>query len=164
MRLLFSLFFLAGCASHTSWKYDTLAKESDSIGSARLLYSDPKSSSSIRFEMTRIGYQTTAYLNLIQHRLSQDSKVAVSLYYENEIYEEEVPVLEGKMRLRLSQEMTERLIQALREGKQVKITADGFQETLQSESFNPLYQRLVKNGSFLQNILKGPLEWINLNN
>lgn len=152
---------MASCAAPVSWKYDALDAGSAQFDCARLQYLDPRSSSPLRFELSRIGYEIGAYLNLVQYRLSPHSSILVQLKYGDETYEEKIPVLEGKMRLRLSQEMTERLVAALQEGKQVKIAADGFEETLQSESFNPLYQRLVKNSQFLQNILKGSTEWTN---
>ena len=157
MRRLSFLFVLLafGCANPTLWKFDALETGLAEFDSARLLYSDPKSASPLRFEIDRIGYEIVAYLNLAQYKLTQGPSVVVSLKIGDEVYEEELPILEGRMRLRLSQTMTRKLVLALQEGKSVKFSTDGFEETLQCDNFTPLYQKLVKNTEFLQNILQG---------
>jgi hypothetical protein len=105
--------------------------------------------------MTRIGHETAAYLHLSQYRLTAAPSLLVTLKTENETYEEEVPLFEGRMRLRLPLEITLPLIAALENGENPTLSVDGFQETLMAQDFDPLYQKLVENTPFLQNILRG---------
>ena len=118
-KTLLLLLATSSCTTTGAWRYDALGAANEQFDCARLVYADPKSASPLRFEMSRIGYEIGAYLNLVQYRLSGDSTILVTLKYGDEIYKEEVPLLEGKMRLRLSSEMTSRLVLALQEGKKV---------------------------------------------
>lgn len=155
-RLVFFFLFAAGCTSRVSpWKFDLLDAGLAEYNCAKLTYSDEKNSSPLRFEMTRIGYEMASYIYIIQYKLGDGASIKVGLQDEDELYEEETPLLEGRMRLRLSKTMTDKLVTALQEGRRVKLVLDGFEQTLESENFLPLYQRLVKNSEFLQNIIQG---------
>ena len=72
--------------------------------------------------------------------------------------EETLPLLEGNMRLRCSSQLTERLIVALQEGKEVIILVDGFEERLNPAHFLRAYKKLQAKETFLKNLpLKGLL-------
>ena len=68
-----------------------------------------------------------------------------------------VSVNEGAMRVRLSLEITERLIQALQDGQEVSILIDGFEEKLDPTQFASSFAKFVGKGHFFQNFFKGPL-------
>lgn len=133
------LFFLTACASPSLWQLDSVPLYT------RLLYHDPTSPSPLRFELIQHGEEITAYLNLTQHRLSACPSLPLKLLIRDEVYEEEHPLLEGRMRLRLSSQLTNKLIEALQNGTSVTLSLDGFEETLRSESFTGFYQQLMRN-------------------
>ncbi|MBI3508759.1 MAG: hypothetical protein HY069_03925 [Chlamydiia bacterium] len=102
--------------------------------------------------MTRFGDEIEAYVSLTQFRFSETPTLRVKLSSGEE---ESLPVLQGRMRLRLSPTLTQRLITQLQEGHEVKISVDSFDKTLTPQDFLPLYLKLVKNTPLVQNTSKG---------
>jgi hypothetical protein len=61
------------------------------------------------------------------------------------------------MRLKLSAELTERILSALQKGQQVAIVADAFKETIEPDSFQTAFAKFLK-GTEPLNFIKGPLQ------
>ncbi len=59
------------------------------------------------------------------------------------------------MRIKLDQETTQKLIQALQEGLSVGILVDGFEEKLDPKDFPSSFSKFIEGG--FQNFLQGPL-------
>ncbi len=159
----FCLFLAAaGCSSPNYWKLDAIAAGNRSFDSSRLCYSDPNSDSPLVFEILKVGDQIDSFLNLNQFHWGSDSKnlstIKGTFLIGEERFEEEIPLREGRMRLRLSSEMTERMILALHEGKKVSILIDGFEETLDPNQFPRTYEQFLGKKALFQSILKGPFE------
>lgn len=162
---LFFLFVLCSCANQNRWELDAIAGN-QTFDSSRIRYSNPQNPSPLAFELIRIGDRIEAFLNLSRYRLSPSpedpSSVKTILSIEGERYEESVPLLEGRMRIRLSNETAERIILALQDGKKVSILIDDFEETLEPNEFSRTYNKflgnqLLGNGFRLENLFKGPL-------
>lgn len=156
MRLFFllsSLLLCVGCANPNYWQLDTV--DAKIGGCSRLNFKNPESTSPLRFEISRVNDDVTAYINLAQYRLSPGSSITIQLIDGEQIYEEETPLLEGRMRLRLSPDLLKTVVSILQEGRPVKFSIDGFEETLKSDQFTPSFLKLVKNSPFVQNILQG---------
>jgi hypothetical protein len=156
-------FLLAGCVNTSPWRLDAIATGNQAFDSARLVYRDPASSSPIRLEYLRIGTAVELFLNLNQFTIDPSpddrSSAQVRLTIGDESpFEEKVPLLEGNMRLRFSEETASRITRALQEGKKVAILVDGFEEIFQPEWFSKRFEQLTGNSIFFQNPLKGPIQ------
>ncbi len=159
MKWLF-LLLLAGCTlSSPLWRIDTLSTGDASFDIARLRYTSPQNAPPLTFELLRMGEEVAAYLSLTRFRFTptEEGLLNVRLRIDQQSWDELVPLHEGKMRVRLSPETTQRLILALQEGKEVGILVDDFEETLDPRQFAPSLNQFLGNGSFLQRILRGPL-------
>lgn len=163
MRLLPLLLLLSSCThSPSHWQLDAIAAGDSAYDSARLRSLNPNADSPLTFELLKMGNQIEAFLSLTHFQLTPDketpSLTTVSFFIENENFTEQVPLLEGRMRIRLSLETTERVTQALQEGKKVSILLGSFEKTLDPEQFSQVFARFKGSLPFLQNFLKGPLQ------
>lgn len=148
MRFFF-LLLLAGCTASGPWRWEPLTS---GLTECARLCSPSNPSSPLSFELTRFGDEIEAYVSLTQFRFSETPTLRVKLSSGEE---ESLPVLQGRMRLRLSPTLTQRLITQLQEGHEVKISVDSFDKTLTPQDFLPLYLKLVKNTPLVQNTSKG---------
>lgn len=122
--------------------------------SSRLRY---LSDSPITFEMLRAGNEIEAFLSLTRFRMKQDGKVKVLFTTPSRSFEDLATIHEGRMRLRLSLEATEKLIQALQDGEKVAIVLDGFEQTLEPGRFSNSFAQFLGERSFYETLLRGTL-------
>ena len=152
---------LAGCAGTQSWRLDAIEAGDKAFNYTKLIYIDPKSAP-LNFEIICQDTLVEAFLYLTKHKLTPPQEhpqsIDVEFTIDDQRFCESVPLLEGRMRLRLPQELAERLILALQEGKKIDILLDGFQQRLNPECFPKLYAKLVKPTDQLTNRLKGLFE------
>ncbi len=136
----FLLFFVcSGCSPSTLWKLDTIATGNGAFDSTRLTYFNPISSP-LQFEMICMETGIESFLNLTKYKfLPGKNGIKAQLQINGEITEEMIPVLEGKMRVRLSNMLTQSLIEALKKGQEVSIFIDGFEQHLMPDPFLKLY-------------------------
>jgi len=155
------LFLAAGCSTSNLWRLDAISAGDAAFDSTRLRFSNPDSDSPVTFEMIKVGDQIESFLNLNQFRWGSEkngTSVKGTFVIGEERFDEDLPLREGRMRLRLSSEMTERVILALQDGKKVSILIDGFEETLDPQQFARTYGRFLGKKALFQKILKGPFE------
>lgn len=158
---------LLACMSCTAtvgpWKFESIAAGNPDFNSARLVYFDPDSEAPFRLEFLRTGVAVDLFLSLSRYTIAPSSldpsSASVRFTIGDEVaFDESVPLLEGRMRLRFPHETTERITNGLQEGKKVTILVDGFEETLQPEFFSKLYEKLTGSAAFIRNPFKGILE------
>jgi hypothetical protein len=157
---LLVLLLLGGCASSPDfWHADAIATGNALYDSSRLIYDSPHSH--LKLEFLKTGKDTAAYLFLDQFRFtpqSPDSRsTEVTFTIGETVLQESIYLREGRMRLKLSTELTERIIFALQEGKQVAIVANELKETIDPGSFQTAFAKFLK-GSEPLNFIKGPFE------
>lgn len=157
-RFIFLTVFgiFCGCSNASPWRVDSISAGDTCFNSTRLRYTSSETYPSITFEMLKIGNEVDAFLSLTRFRLSPDC-TRLLLTIKGIAYEEAIIPHEGLMRVRLPQAATQRLIQALQEGDQVSILLDGFEENLDPNQFSSSFAKFLGEGTFFQNLLKGPL-------
>lgn len=106
--------------------------------------------------MFKFGDEIETFLSLTKFRLSPDCSTLI-VTIQGVSYEEAITPHEGLMRVRLSPDTANLLIQALQRGEQVSILIDGFEETLDPDQFSRTFSKFVGSGHFFQNFLQGPL-------
>ena len=95
------------------------------------------------FEMVKVGGVIEAFLSLHRFRFTSGENAKIIFTLGEESFEAQVRVHEGGMRLRLSDETTERLIQALQEGVKVAILVEDFEEVLDPEHFSTTFAQFI---------------------
>lgn len=123
------------------WKLESISTGDRVFDAARLTYST--NDSPLRFEIVQQETGNAAFLSLMKFKFTPSQDLAIEYSINGERFEETVPLLEGKMRLRIPQETTERIIQALQDGQEVVIIVDGFERHLDSECFLGQYKKLT---------------------
>ncbi len=154
---LIALVLLSGCAFHnsqSSWLVDGIEAGVKEFDSKRLRHISSNPDASLAYEMVKIGNETCAYLQLSQYKLkpTADQQVDALFLIGGDAFEESLLVHEGRMRIRLSPEIAERITLALQDGIKVSILVDGFEETLQPDQFAEAYNQFLGKGSFLQTL------------
>lgn len=151
------LLLLAGCGKGSPWHCETISAASRQFDSSRLTYKTP--SSHLGLELLKTGEKVSAFLFLDQHHFSAGNDLAkIILKIEDEEITEILPVRKGGMRILLSNEITEKLILGLQEGKVAVILGGGFQETIDPAAFDAAYSKFMKGQSPFSTLLKDPLE------
>lgn len=127
--------------------------------SSRLTYYSPLSHLSLEF--LKIGRETASYLFLRQFKFiptstdAQLTEVAFTIG-ETEVLES-LLLREGRMRLKLSPEVTRQMILGLQEGKQITIVASGIKEIIHPASFEKAFAKFLRGDEPL-NFIRGPFE------
>ena len=152
------LLLLASCTANSPWKLDAIATGHAAFDSARLLYLGEAGKDPLRLEFLRTQEEIACFLSLTQFSFHAPKTLQAEFRTENGSFKEFLPLLEGKMRLRLSNEATEFLIRSLKDGDEVVILVDGFEKTFRPDGFPKVYDQWLKNSLFLINPLKGPIE------
>lgn len=123
------LFAFWGCSSPSSWVLSSLASGDLAFDFTRARFISLTAHPILSFEIVKGSEQSEAFISLNRFRFQTDP-ILVELTIGEETFSEEVPVHEGAMRLKLPPESTNRIIQALQEGREVAILVDDFVEKL----------------------------------
>lgn len=160
--IFFLVIILCSCTPTTSWKLEKIVSGQEDFDIARLIYAQPQIDSPLQLEITRIGSQIEMYLNLTRSRFTpsfQEKNLYVTGIFTigEERIEDKIPLLEGKMRLKIPSSLKASCIRALQEGKKIDILVDDFKQTIFPEQFEKLYSQLQSPFLFFQIPIKGPL-------
>ena len=148
-----ALTLTSGCASAPLWRVDGLE---GALLSSRLRYVSPERSSPIVFEMFLQNGHIASFLHLTRFHWSQNSSLDATFQFGSKTGKETLPVLEGGMRIRLSDALTQELISTLQEGEEVVILIDGMEKRLLPEAFSSHFEQFTNAGFSLKKFLKGP--------
>ncbi len=154
------LFTAGGCSNTPDfWHTDAISTGNPHYDSSRLIYDSPLSH--LKLEFLKTEKNTTAYLFLDQFRFTPNSpgsrSTEVFFTIGETILKESIYLREGRMRLKLSPELTEQIIFSLQEEKEIAIVANELKETIDPSSFQMAFAKFLK-GSEPLNFIKGPLE------
>jgi len=146
--------YLNGCTAPGLWQCDSMITGHPIFNSIKLTYSDPLSSP-LQFELIRTHTSTESFLNLTKYQFNPSLiEINAQFTIDEEVCEAKLPILEGKMRLKLSSELTKQLVNALKNKKEVIIMVDGFVQNVRSDQFPYLYEQFDAKPSFLSKPLK----------
>lgn len=159
-RILFSLLFLLSCTKGTSpWQIDSIATGDARFNTVKLIH---KEDSPLNLELVRTQENIYAFLYLNQFKFHPSSQnpaaIKVKIELENQSFEELLPLLKGKMKVKISPKMTQKIISSLKDGQKVVILIDGFEKRIDEKSFPKIYDQWMGKSLFLQNSIKGPIE------
>ncbi len=163
MRYFLLLLLFTACTHKTYWTLDAIAAGDARYDSVRLKYQNQENFSPLRIEFLKMGETIDLILSLTQYSITptQDNPPSVLVRFaigNNPPFEEMIPLCVGHMRLRLSQETTEKITKALQEGNKVDILIDDIVETIQSDRFAESYKKFMGKDTFFKNFFIGPFQ------
>lgn len=129
MRRFFLFFAFLGCSHSSSWVVNSITSGDLAFDFTRARFLSHTAHSILSFEIVKGKEPAESFISLNRFRFQTDP-VLVEMTIGDETFSEEIHVHEGAMRLKLSSLSTNRIIQALQEGKEVVILVDGFLEKL----------------------------------
>lgn len=113
---------LTGC-TRGPWLVDAIATGNAAFDSSRYQFA---SHSPLSLEITQFGDAMSAILSLKNFRIKEE-KTLVAFAIGEEKIERELDVHEGKMRIKVPEEILDEMIRGLESGKEVQIVVDGFE-------------------------------------
>lgn len=137
-----SLFLLLwGCAQESSWAFQAIPTTDDFYFTK--LISKDSDFSSLELEFFSNTDKIDAFLSLKTGSISGSIKT-LSIYTDDKKIDETAFVLKGGMKLKLSDQATQFIIESLLEGKKIDILLDGFSKRLEPDQFAKNYLKLEK--------------------
>lgn len=150
--LLGVLIATAACTSKSHWKHSQIDGGSSQYSSSRLSYGVPNTHNTLQMEIIHRKHHYKGYL-FVQGRAIPESKdhpqqalISVQIGEEKESYL--VTRYAGGQRLALSEELLQKILQALKIDQEVTIQASGYTTTLDPTGFSSLYKKWEKNPYF----------------
>lgn len=151
-KYLCLLGIICACSAPSSWAVNAIESENEAFDFSRLRYLSTQAHPPVLFEMIKMGDRIESFISLTRFRFTSRDQIKILFTIGEESFEDSVPVLEGAMRVKLTLQTTEKLIQALQDGHKIVILVDGFEETLDPDRFPSSFSKFVKEGRFFQNI------------
>lgn len=162
MRALYFilLLFLTGC-HHSPWQHTSIRNGNDRYDMTKLTYLPSNEINGLELEMTRLGKEIHAYINVHHFELpkNENDKHATTLIISTNCSTRSfvIPLLEGGQRARLTDTCFEYLLQNLKLKPSVTLFSGHFSETLDASNFECHYDALLRKPSVIQ-----PRSMINL--
>ena len=103
---------------------------------SRIRYISNQAHAPFLFEIHKVTDRLECFLSLNRFRLKESPEVKVTFRFNEREIVIQIPVHEGGMRLRLPEEITNLLIEALQDGHKIGILLDDFEETLDPSQFS----------------------------
>jgi hypothetical protein len=122
-------------------------------GASRLIYDNPQSH--LKLELLKLGDEVVGFVYTDQG-LFASGEVIVTI--DGEEVRESILLRKGGMRARLGGELTGKLINALKNQKEVVIVMSGFKEHVSPDSFEVAFGQFSSGDSWLNQSIRGPLE------
>ncbi len=157
LSLLASTLLCYSCTSSTPdpfWECQHVSNDS------RLIYSNPDNH--LKLQFLKVNGEIASLIYIDQHRFTPSelnpNLTELILTIDGVETKEYVPIRLGSMRIKLSSELSLKLINGLKNQKEVAIMTSGFKEQFPTQTFEKEYGQFSKGGSWLLQSIKGPLE------
>ncbi len=151
--LLLSVLFIASC-HRSPWQHAFIRNGNDRYDLAKLIYPPSSDTQGIELEITRLGQEIQAYINVRHFKLpknendAQTTTVVISTHSATKAFV--IPLLEGGERARLTAACLEYLIQNLELKTAVTLSSGHFSETVDASNFNLHYDAFMRKPSVIQ--------------
>lgn len=156
MKILFCLLLLLLTTSchHSTWQHTSIRNGNDRYDMAKLTYPSSNETNGIELEMTRLGKEIHAYINVhcFELPMNENDKHATTLTISTNCATRTfvIPLLEGGQRARLTDTCLEYLLQNLELKPSVTLSSGHFSETLDASNFERHYDALLRKPSVIQ--------------
>ncbi|MES2199308.1 MAG: hypothetical protein V4489_03990 [Chlamydiota bacterium] len=150
--LLGVLLISTACAPKSHWKHSQIDGSSSQHDSSRLSYKTPNTHNTLQMEIIHRKKSCKGYL-FVQGRVIPESKdhpkqALISMQIAGETTSYLVPRYEGGHRLSLPEDLLQKILQTLEEGKEVTLLTSGYLTTLDPKGFSSIHEKWKKNSYF----------------
>lgn len=135
------LSILLACSSHSPWQLDSLASGNKEFNTKKLEFKTTHRLDGINVEFLRVGEHLIGYLSTSGRQFQSNHAL---FEVGSEKIELELEVREGRMRAKLPQNLTLKMIEALQAGESVVMMVGGLEQHLSPEQFANFYNQLRK--------------------
>jgi hypothetical protein len=146
MILVILLFVLAGCAKTDNWAVDRIQAGDKQFDSAKLSFPTQDIVNGVDLELLCIQGKIRSYLQVHSQTIPPyqgDPKAAlVLLQVGDETFAGIAFRHEGGQRVRLSENLQDRIISALKENKSVTIRLEGYKTVVSSQEFGKHFEEI----------------------
>ena len=147
------LFLLVGC-HHDPWKNTSIYSSSSQYTLARLSYPPSNPNKGIELEMTRLGEEVYAYVNVYQYTFppkdSQLDKTTLTIHTEETAETFVLPLMEGGQRVRLTDPCLHHLLLSLSTHSTITLSSGHFSQVINTKNFKNHYKALLHKPSFIR--------------
>lgn len=151
---------LTACASSNNWRHGHVNSGTSDFSSSRLSYTNPNPSQGMDLEIIRTNKASRGYLAVHSHPIlpyeKDPKKALVSLQIEHESFSCIASRHEGGHRVLLPEEIVQKIILSLMNGKEVLIETSGYKAQISPEGFSDHYLKF-QNPSNMKNLIKMPI-------
>ncbi|HSW73181.1 MAG TPA: hypothetical protein VLG44_07250 [Chlamydiales bacterium] len=137
IKRLAIVFLFASCSSVKSdWSYQKMPASRSEFASKKLTCKGKNKFHGLEFELLHYQDKTKGYINIFSQKVpSHEGLASIALQIEEMAYEELVPLLKGEQKLLLSDKIIDLIVTALKEGKKVKVSLEGYEDVLEPQDF-----------------------------
>lgn len=140
------LFFFA-CSKQSHWTFDQIHSEREEFRSTKLTYHSHDPVNGIEIQFLKTEEHLNVYLNIhsipIAPYQKDPKKALLTLEIENQTIRSLAYRLAGGQRFLLSEEITQTLIEALKNKKEVTVSLIGYRTLLKPEDFAHKFEQLL---------------------
>jgi hypothetical protein len=155
--LLFFLGFCLGCSPQSKWQLTSIPTGQKNFDSARLSYLTADSLAGLNLDFYYSNGSISSFLSTSGRQICDDRSAKALIQFQSETIEIPLDLHEGRMRIRLPDELSAKVIFALQNGEIVTISMGSTKQIFQPEEFGPLFQQFKKRKMNLLNSFQGNL-------
>ena len=134
------LFLAFSCAKQNPWKLDTIQSHNKQYCSSRLVYQN----NDVRLTLLHNQDKNFAYLDFLSSTYFNPDDIQINLNIDQTSLLVTGKLLEGKQRLCLDPKALNAILTALQENKEINLSIDDYELTINSENFSKKYSHLIK--------------------
>jgi hypothetical protein len=148
-----ALFLFSGCSSSSSWELSAIASEQKQFDSARLRYLPENQFTEMNLELIYSNGGITGYLVGDRQFTNDETKALISIGSEKL----SVPLAmhAGRMRARLPDEITLKVVCALQKNQALTINVGALQQQIEPEKFSDRFNQLIHKKNISLNAFQG---------
>jgi len=143
------------CSRQSNWELSSIPTGQQDFDSARLSYLSTDRLAGMNLDFFCSNGNITAYLSTSGRPISAEESVKVLVRFQSETFEIPISLHEGKMKVRLPDELTAKTALALQDGEPVTIMIGSTMQTFQPEQFSTLFQKLSKKNNNIFDYFQG---------
>ena len=152
--LIFLLFVLinVSCSNPSNWSIDYIHSDSPS---SRLKYYAKTPYSEVEIEFLKTSSNIYSHINIMNRKCPKDinNSPLVSIIIDTNTFNDIGFLQEGDQRIALSKNIAQKLLEGLKNEKQVFIKINEYETLIESKKFSQQYEKLLKMKTLLKDFI-----------
>ncbi len=156
-KFLFLAVFFLSCSPQSNWQLTSITTGQKDFDSTRLSYSTEDRLAGMNLDFFCANGLVTAYLSTSGRRFSMENDAKALIHFKSETVEIPLTIHEGRMRVRLPDELTAKTTAALQDGEAVTIMIGSTAQTFQPDQFSIFFNKLTSGSNNFFDSFQGTL-------